>query len=165
MNHLPNRVIHSTPAVRIALACTLALALVAPASAVEPQAPDGVKTGLRILAGVYGDMDRKLAAGLYDRLPHENQEFQEGSGALRDAVAHEPAAFKGKVESVLKRALAAAQHVADASKSHDKAQVKSALDALAARMRTLNALFPERLRAEPGTVQPHHPGGSSARDP
>jgi hypothetical protein len=130
------------------------------AQAATPQSPDAVKTGLRILASVYGDMDRKLAAEQYDRLPHENQEFQEGSGALRDAIAHEPPALKEKIESALKLTLAAAQRVADASKSHEKAQVKAALDELASSMRTLNALFPEGLRAEPGTVAPPWaPGG------
>jgi hypothetical protein len=146
----------------------LSLAAIAPASAAEPRSPDMIRMGLRILAGVYGDMDRKLAANLYDRLPHENQEFQEGSGALRDAVAHEPAEFRNEVESALQRTLAAAQNVADVSKSHDKAQVQSALDALAARMRMLNALFPEGLRAEPGTVQPPHgprSGGASQQAP
>jgi len=113
-----------------------------------------VKNGLHILAGIYGDMDRKLTAGQYDRLPHENQEFQEGSGALRDAVAHDPAAFKDKVEAALKESLAAAQKVADESKSHDKSKVSAALASLASSMKALNALFPPALRAEPGTVDP-----------
>lgn len=148
---------------RIAVMCIFALSASAASLAVEPQSPDMVRTGLHILSGVYGDMDRKLAAGQYDRLPHENQEFQEGSGALRDAVAHDPDEFKGRVESALKETLSAAQHVADASKSHDKTQVKAALDRLAASMRRLNALFPAALRAEPGTVQPGgRPAGGAA---
>ncbi len=140
----------------IARAGLLALlaTLIAPAMGAEPQSPEMVKTGLHILAGIYGDMDRKLAAGQYDRLPHENQEFQEGSGAMRDAIAHEPAAFKSQVEAALKDALAAAQRVSDASKTHDKARVSSALAGLATSMKALNALFPPKLRAEPGTVDP-----------
>jgi hypothetical protein len=51
------------------------------ALAADLQSPEMVKTGLHVLAGVYGDMDPKLAAEMYDRLPHENQEFPEGSGA------------------------------------------------------------------------------------
>src|SRR6185437_6707756 len=124
------------------LASALVLCLSLPTFAAEPQSPDMVKNGLHILAGIYGDMDRKLAAGQYDRLPHENQEFQEGSGALRDAVAKEPTAFKSKVEATLADTLAAAQKVADTSKSHDKTQVSAALAALATSMKTLNALFP-----------------------
>jgi len=136
------------------LAGALAFCLIVPALAAEPQSPDMVKNGLHILAGIYGDMDRKLTAGQYDRLPHENQEFQEGSGALRDAVAHDPAAFKDKVEAALKESLAAAQKVADESKSHDKSKVSAALASLASSMKALNALFPPALRAEPGTVDP-----------
>lgn len=124
------------------------------ALAADLKSPDMVKMGLHILAGVYGDMDRKLSAEQYDRLPHENQEFQEGSGALRDAVAHEPASFRSKVEATLNETLAAAQKVADTSKTHDKSQVSAALASLATSMKTLNALFPAALRAEPGTVDP-----------
>jgi hypothetical protein len=102
-------------------------------------------------------MDSKLQNQQFDRLPHENQEFQDGSGAMRDAVADEPADFKAKVLATLETTLATAQHVADVSKSHDAAQVKSAIDALAASMHTLNGLFPEALRAEPGSVPaPQH---------
>lgn len=139
---------------RIVAVSALALALGLPGLAAEPQSPDGVKMGLRILASVYGDMDRKLASGLYDRLPHENQEFQEGSGALRDAIANEPAAFKQEVSAALENSLAAAQHVAEVSKTHDEGQVKAALIRLADTMRKLNALFPADLRSEPGTVAP-----------
>lgn len=143
----------------------LALGLAAPTFAMEPKSPDMVKMGLRILAAVYGDMERKLAADQYDRLPHENQEFQEGSGALRDAIANENPDVKKQVEAALAASLAAANHVADASKSHDKTQVKAALADLAASMRKLNALFPEALRAEPGTVMPQHPPGAGAPHP
>ena len=146
---------------RITAVGVLALTLALSALAADPQSPDGVKTGLRILASVYGDMDRKLASGLYDRLPHENQEFQEGSGALRDAIANEPAAFKQQVTAALNKALSAAQRVAEASKTHDEGKVKAALEQLSSTMRTLNALFPANLRSEPGTVAPpsHGRGG------
>ena len=142
------------PLASLVITSLLASLFASAAFAADLQSPDSVKMGLHILAGVYGDMDRKLAAEQYDRLPHENQEFQEGSGALRDAVAHEPASFKGKVEATLKDTLAAAQKVADTSKTHDKARVSAALGALATSMKTLNALFPAPLRAEPGTVDP-----------
>lgn len=136
----------------------VALFASATALAADLQSLEMVKTGLHILAGVHGDMDRKLAGEMYDRLPHENQEFQEGSGAVRDAVAHEPAPFKDKVQAALKDSLAAAQKVADTSKTHDKAQVGAAL---ANSMKKLNALFPAPLRAEPGTVDPPWVGHGS----
>jgi hypothetical protein len=150
------------------VANVMSFLLTIPAMATEPQSPDLVKTGLHILAGVYGDMNRKLTAGQYDRLPHENQEFQEGSGALHDAVAHDPVAFKEKVAAALKNALAAAQRVSDTSKSHDKTQVSAALAGLATSMEALNALFPPALRAEPGTVDPpwmQHDGGTGSPKP
>jgi hypothetical protein len=132
------------------------------ARAAEPKSPEQVHTALRILASVYADMDAKLKNQQFDRLPHENQEFQDGSGAMRDAVADESAHFKAKILATLQTTLAAAQRVADSSKGHDAAQVKAAIDALAASMRTLNALFPEALRAEPGSVPAPPHGGPAA---
>jgi hypothetical protein len=132
------------------------------AVAAEPKAPQQVHTALMILASVYADMDRKLADKQFARLPHENQEFQDGSGAMRDAIANEPADFKTKVETALGSSLKAADHVAEVSKTQDAAHVKSAIDALAASMRTLNGLFPEALRAEPGSVPPPVHNGAPA---
>jgi hypothetical protein len=127
--------------------------------AAEPQAPDQVHAALRILASVYADMDSKLTNGQFDRLPHENQEFQDGSGAMRDAIANEPAEVKAKVQRALDKTLSAAQSVADTSKTHDAAKVRASIDALAASMSTLNALFPVALRAEPGSMPaPQHRG-------
>ena len=112
---------------------------------------------LRILASVYADMESKLPAQQFDRLPHENMEFREGSGAMRDAMENEPADYKGKVLAALGKAVDASQNVADTSKTHDKAKVRAALDGLADSMRSLNGLFPESLRAEPGSVPaPQH---------
>jgi hypothetical protein len=52
--------------------------------------------------------------------------------------------------------------VAEVSKTHDAAKARAALDALAASMRSLNALFPEAIRAEPGSVPaPQHNRPSS----
>jgi len=130
--------------------------------ATELKAPEQVHMALRILASVYADMEAKVKNQQFDRLPHENQEFQDGSGAMRDAIADEPADFKARVQASLEKTLAAAQHVADSSKSHDAMQVKSAIDALAASMRTLNGMFPEPLRAEPGSVPAPQHGGPGA---
>jgi hypothetical protein len=140
----------------------LALGGVQMGRAAQPKSPEQVHTALRILASVYADMDAKLKNQQFDRLPHENQEFQDGSGAMRDAIADEPADFKAQVQAVLEKTLAAAQHVADSSKSHDAMRVKSAIDALASSMRTLNGMFPEALRAEPGSVPAPQHGGPKA---
>lgn len=146
----------------LALVGSLALACAYGAVAAEPKSPDDVHMALRILASVYADMQSKLPNQL-DRLPHENQEFQDGSGAMRDAVANEPADYKAKVLAALTRATGDAQHVADASSTHDLAKVKAALEQLTASLHAVNALFPEALRAEPGSVPaPQHGGGAPA---
>jgi hypothetical protein len=137
----------------------LALGGIQMVHATEPQSPEQVHTALRILASVYADMDAKLKNQQFDRLPHENQEFQDGSGAMRDAIAAEPADFKVKVQASLDKTLAAAQQVADSSKSHDATQVRSAIDALASSMRVLNGMFPAALRAEPGSQPAPQHGG------
>jgi hypothetical protein len=139
---------------------SLTMGAAAAALAGDLKSPDTVKTGLYKLAAEYDDMDRKLAAERYDRLPHENQEFQEESQLLRTAVANEPAEFKGRVESALQSALTAATHVADVSATHDKGQVTAALENLSTLLQSLNALFPENLRTEPGTVKKSHPASA-----
>jgi hypothetical protein len=150
---------------------TLAVSLLAalgatPSWGADLKSPSLVKTSLQIFAGVYGDMQRKLAAKTYERLPHENQEFQDGAAAMRDAIANEPAAFKAQVETQLKKTLAASQHVADTSATRDEAQVHGALDALAGSLKQLNGLFPESLRVEPGSVPPPRgPGGPPGAAP
>jgi hypothetical protein len=156
------KIMTTTSKLASVLFLSLALSSLQTVCAADPKSPDLVHTALRILASVYADMDAKLKNQQFDRLPHENQEFQDGSGAMRDAVADEPADFKAKVQSSLEATLAAAQHVADSSKSHDATQVKAAVDALAASMRALNGLFPEALRAEPGSVPAPQHGGSGA---
>lgn len=146
--------------VGLALMGSLMLAGLHAAAAAEPQSPDQVHMALRILASVYADMESKLPQQQFDRLPHETMEFVEGSGALRDAMQSEAGEYKAKVLSALDLSVKASRKVADVSRTHDAAQVRTALDALAASMRTLNGLFPESLRAEPGSVPPpqhNHP--------
>ena len=147
---------------KLALIISLALGGIQIVNATELKAPEQIHMALRILASVYADMGAKLKSQQFDRLPHENQEFQDGSGAMRDAIADEPADFRAKVQASLEKALTAAQHVADARKSHDAMQVTSAIDALATSMRTLNDMFPEALRAEPGSVPAPLHGGPGA---
>jgi hypothetical protein len=145
---------------RFLLWFSLAAVFATGAWAGDLQSPDAVKAGLHKLAAEYGDMDRKLTAERYDRLPHENQEFQEESGLLRAAIAKEPADFRAEVESALAKTLTASGHVADVSATHDKQQVGAALANLATLLKSLNALFPESVRVEPGTVAQGHTGGS-----
>jgi len=147
----------SARAVALALVGSLALTATQGASGAEPQSPDQVHGALRILASVYADMESKLPSQQFDRIPHENMEFHEASGAMRDAMANEPAEYKAKILAALDAAVNASQNVADTSKTHDATKVRTALDALVVSMRSLNGLFPEALRAEPGSVPaPQH---------
>jgi hypothetical protein len=129
--------------------CGAALAL--PAAA-EVKAPDEVKNALRILAYVQDDMSRKLPTKSYDRLPHENEEFQEAAVPMMASVAGESAEFKAKVEALLKKAQAAANHVAEVSKTNDEAKIKAAIQAVADALKPLNELFPEALRPVAGQL-------------
>ena len=126
----------------------MAMAAAGGALAADLTSPDSVKTGLRQLVSEYGDMGRKVAKERYDRLPHDNQEFHEESQSLRAAIASEPADFRTKVEAALADALTASARLAEVSATHDPKQVQSALDNLATSLRSLNALFPESVRAE-----------------
>jgi hypothetical protein len=134
------------------IAGVLSVTLGAIANAAEPKSPDLVRNALRILAYVQDDMVRKLPNRNYDRLPHENQEFQEAAGAMRDAVATEEPPFKAKVESAMQLALNAGNSVAEVSKSGDDAKIRSAVSAVDAALQKLNALFPEPLRPVPGQL-------------
>jgi hypothetical protein len=142
----------------IGLLGSFVLAWAQSALAAEPKSPQDVHMALRILASVYADMQSKLPNQL-DRIPHENQEFHEGSAAMRDAMANESADYKTKVLAALDQAVAASQAVSDTSASHDTTKVKAALEQLAASMHSLNELFPETIRAEPGSVPAPVHGG------
>ncbi|MFO1505084.1 MAG: hypothetical protein U1F39_14935 [Steroidobacteraceae bacterium] len=135
-----------------ALGGVLLLALANVAHTMEPKSPDAVKNALRILAYVQDDMARKLPTKAYARLPHESQEFDEASAAMRDAVAMESPDFRAKVEGALTKALQASHAVAEVSKSNDDAKIAAAVKAVDAELQQLNALFPAALRPVPGQL-------------
>jgi hypothetical protein len=120
--------------------------------AAEPKSPDAVKNALRILAYVQDDMARKLPTHAYARLPHENQEFQEASVAMHDAVAGDAPEFRAKTEAALGKATKAASTVAEVSASNDEAKITAAVKAVDAALQELNALFPQNLRPVPGQL-------------
>lgn len=134
------------------LSVALTLALTQTVTAAELKSPEQVKNSLRILAYVQDDMQRKLPNKNYNRLPHENQEFQEAAEAMRDSVASESKEFQAKVETALEKALAAANHVADVSASNNDDEITAAVAAVAAALQPLNELFPEELRPVPGQL-------------
>jgi hypothetical protein len=129
-----------------------ALLLTGPLHAADLKSPDAVKNALRTLAYVQDDMARKLPNKAYDRLPHENQEFQEAAVPMMQSVANEPADFKAKVEALLKKAQAAANNMAEVSKTNDEAKIKASITAVADALKPLYQLFPENLRPVPGQL-------------
>ena len=126
----------------------MTVAIAGVAFAGDLKSPDSIRAAWRKLVAEYADMGRKVVAERYDRLPHDDQEFQEESAALRVAIANEPADFRTSVESGIARALTASTHLAEVSATHDQKQVQSALDDLANSLQSLNALFPPSVRLE-----------------
>jgi hypothetical protein len=122
------------------------------AIAAELHAPDAVKNALRMLAYVQADMASKLPNKAYARLPHESQEFQEASGAMRDAIASDEPALRARVEAALSKALQASDHVSEVSKTSDAARITAAVAAVDAALQELDALFPQELRPVPGQL-------------
>lgn len=145
---------------RALAALALALTLGGHAYAAEPRSPDAVKNALRMLAYVQDDMARKLPGRMYDRLPHESQEFEEASGAMRDAVASDAPTLRAQVEAALGKALKASSKVAEISKTHDEARITAAIKDVDTALKELEALFPEKLRPVPGQL-----GGPPGRHP
>ena len=124
--------------------------LVASTVAAQLKSPDDVKTGLKLLVQVSNDLKRQITAKNFARIPHENTEYTEATDALRSAIKDEPAAFKAKVETRLKAAVAAFQKVSDMSSNAPDADKLMAEHAKAVTaMNALFELFPPELRPDP----------------
>jgi hypothetical protein len=148
--------------VRIATALmTIGLALLmASPLAAQLKSPDDAKTGLKLLVQVSNDFKRQITAKNYARIPHEYQEYTEAADALRSAIKGEPAAFKAKVETRLKAAVAAYQKVSDMSaKSPDADKLMAEHGKAVTAMNALFELFPADLRPDPNAA-PRRPAKS-----
>lgn len=130
---------------------------ITPLMAADLKSPDAVKTGLRLFLQVEDDMNRKISGKNYDRLPHENQEFQEAVGVVRQGIAQEPADFKSKVEPLLQKVSDASANVAKLSGTHDDTQLNTALKQVTEAATAVIVMFPESVRPTPG--QARGPGG------
>jgi hypothetical protein len=114
------------------------------------KSPDDVKTALRLLVQVSNDFKRQITAKNFARIPHEYMEYTESADALRTAVKDEPAAFKDKVETRLKAAVAAYQKISDMSANTPDADKLMAEHAKAVTaMNAVFDLFPADLRPDP----------------
>jgi hypothetical protein len=137
----------------------MALMLASPLAA-QLKSPDDVKTALRLLVQVSNDFKRQIAAKNFARIPHEYMEYTESADALRSAVKDEPPAFKTKVETRLKAAVAAYQKISDMSANSPDADKLMAEHARAVTaMNALFDLFPVDLRPDP-KAPPGRAGGA-----
>src|SRR5690349_3645676 len=89
--------------------------LATPAVAQQLKSPDDVKTALKLLVQVSNDFKRQITNKNFSRVPHEFMEYTEAADALRTSTKDEPAAFKNRVDTRLKAAVAAYQKVSDMS--------------------------------------------------
>jgi hypothetical protein len=141
-----------------AILVTIALALL-PASTVaaaQLKSPDDVKTVLRLIVQVSNDFKRQITNNNFKGVPREYMEFTEGADALRDVTKDEPAAFKSKVETRLKAALAAYKKVSDMSATTpDADKLMAQLNKAVPTMNAIFDLFPADLRPDPNAP----PGG------
>ena len=136
-----------------ALLATIGIALlVASPMAAQLKSPDDVKTALRLLVQVSNDFKRQITAKNFARLPHEYMEYTQAADALRSAVKDEPAAFKGKLETRLKAAVAAYQKISEMSANAPDADKLMAEHTRAVTaMNAVFELFPADLRPDPNT--------------
>ena len=136
----------------VAMLFSILAAAVIAADAAPLKSPDKVKEALRVLAYVQADMASKLPNKAYNRLPHENEEFQEAAPSLLDAVAAEPAALQTQVKAKLAEAKKKANDVAEISKSGDEARITAAVAAVQKALDPLYGLFPADVRPVPGQL-------------
>jgi hypothetical protein len=134
-----------------AVLATIGIALfVASPVAAQLKSPDDVKTALRLLVQLSNDFKRQISAKNFARIPHEYMEYTEAADALRSAIKDEPADFKGKVETRLKAAVAAAKKVSDMSaNTPDADKLMAEHDNAVTAMNAVFELFPGDLRPDP----------------
>ena len=95
------------------------------AAAQTPQlsSPAQVQKALRVMNRVVDHTQRLIAAKNFNQLPRENEEFMEGSDALKQSIAGDPAAFKTKIEALLDKADATSKDLAAAAGASDAAKL------------------------------------------
>jgi hypothetical protein len=132
-------------------AAVVSVALAAPAAAQSAlKSPKDVQQALGTLSRVVDHTQRLISNKNYVLLPGENNEFKEGSAALRETLAEQPSQLRSTVEPLLKKAGEDSQNIADAVASHDYTKLAQAHAALANSVKGI-------LRAFPADVQPGQP--------
>jgi sporulation protein YlmC with PRC-barrel domain len=114
------------------------------ASAQTPQlsAPGQAQKALTAMSRVVDHTQRLIAAKNYNQLPREDEEFMDGSDALKKSIAGDPPAFKTKVEVLLDRADANSKDLAAASSGSDFSKLSRLHEDLANSVRQIVSAFP-----------------------
>jgi hypothetical protein len=135
-------------------AATLILASGTALAAVDHpvKSPADVKAALGTLNRVVDHTQRLITAKNYGQLPHENEEFKEGSDALQKAVTAEPASFKQQVDPLLQKANMASNDIAAAAKDHNDAKLMRSHAELEGTMKDILAAFPKDVQPPPPNV-------------
>jgi sporulation protein YlmC with PRC-barrel domain len=118
----------------------------------ELSAPGQAQKALTALNRVVDHTQRLIAAKNYNQLTRENDEFMEGSDALKKSIAGDPAAFKTKVEALLEKADANSKELAAASSGSDASKLSRLHDDLANSVRQIVSAFPNDARPSAANV-------------
>jgi hypothetical protein len=135
------------PVLRILAVGSLLLAFVTSASA-ELQAPNSVKTALRVLNQVVGHTGRLVQSKDYDKVAGEHGEFVEGAAMLREALRGEPADFIAKVNPALDAAVKSSEEMGKVAAA-DGTKAEAAHEDFAAKVKAVIELLPEDVRPKP----------------
>ncbi len=120
------------------------------------RAPESVRLGLSVMSQVVENTGRLIAAGRYDQLPAESNEFEAGVTALEQGLGNPPTPFKTRIEPLLARARVAASAMSEAVASHRNSMLPVAHDQLADAVQSLIAMFPASLQP-PAAPAPQAP--------
>jgi hypothetical protein len=104
-----------------------------------------VQKALNAMSRVVDHTQRLISAKNFNQLPRENEEFMEGSDALKQSIASEPAAFKTKVEALIEKADANSKDQAAASQGSDASRLSNLHGELANSVRQVVAAFPSNV--------------------
>jgi hypothetical protein len=112
------------------------------------RAPDSIRSGLAILDQVVIDSGRLIAAGSFDQLPRQSDQFESGASAVEQGLSDSPSQFRRDVERVLARARVASGAMSDAAAAHRTALLPAEHQQLADAVRALDVLLAPALRSE-----------------
>jgi hypothetical protein len=136
----------------ISVTCLAAGIGVAAAQTPQLSSPAQVQKALGAMNRVVDHTQRLIAVKNFNQLPRENEEFVEGSDALKQSIASDQAAFKTKVEALLQKADANSKDLAAASSAADPAKLSRLHDELANSVRQVVAAFATTVQPGPANV-------------